>query len=856
VPSPRLHLFVFLGIALLLIPQIKADEDTIKDLPPILTSGLTSSVVPADQMRHYLLDEADAAWGRWKTAFEERLTDPQSILVHEKELREKFLASIGGLPERTPLNAHVTGTLQRPGFIVEKVIFESQPRFYVTAALFLPDPEKFPGSRPGVLVSCGHYAPTKSHDEYQSMGALLALNGMVALVFDPIEQDERLQSVDASGHSRFWGTSSHALDDIQAIPLGQSVARYFIWDGMRGIDYLQTRPEVDSSRIGITGNSGGGTQAAYLFALDDRIKVAALSCYIQNLAAQIRSSMGEGEQNIFGELAFGLDHADFILMRAPAPVKLLAATHDFFNINATWETFRYIKRAYTSLGYSERAAILENDAGHNYNRTQREGAARWLARWLLGNDEPISEPPLKLFTEEEMRCTPRGQVMLIPGARSIHDLLRESADQAAVTRKHRWAEMSSTERHAAVRHIAGFPALGALPPDNWTKVWERLGPNQSHLTAWRVRTADGALAIPALWIEPAQFSNQPAILFLSSQGIQAEMTPGGHLDGLARTGRRILAIDVRGTGETRQNNQAGLTAAVGRDYWDLYSAYMLGRTYTGMQAGDILTAVLELQRRNDNDPIDLMTFGDVGVPALHVAFAEPDCFHQVILEGMIKSWDGVVRADRTYGQFMQVVHGALRTYDLPDLATALGSKLTQPSPVSELGLDGDHNAPIVPGDLAPTQPGLIGLLYNSPRFQNPQTVDKLPGSDVNWNTKRDGRGGDWAAQWSGFLVPDVTGEINLALETSEEATLMLNDREAARADAKNPRATTVIYLQAGHAVPCAIRFVQPRRETNPDDYTSTLRLLWRKGQGEWQPVPANWLWHTRQQQRDNARALR
>ena len=140
------------------------------------------------------------------------------------------------------------------------MVFESQPRFYVTADLYLPDRSCFQPPYPGVLIPCGHFNEAKAHDEYQSMGALLALNGMAALVFDPIEQGERLQSVDAEGRAQFLGTDAHTLDDIQEIPLGQSVARYFIWDGMRAIDYLQSRPEIDRERIGCTGSSGGGTR--------------------------------------------------------------------------------------------------------------------------------------------------------------------------------------------------------------------------------------------------------------------------------------------------------------------------------------------------------------------------------------------------------------------------------------------------------------------------------------------------------------------------------------------------------------------------------------------------------------------
>ncbi len=848
----RLPAFLALAAACLgvVAPELRAGAEP----PPAVLERTDNAMAPPEQMRAYLLGEVGAARSRWLAGFEER-TDADASNARGRELRARFIDAIGGLPARTPLRPRVTGTLVRDGFRVEKVIFESQPRFYVTGALFLPDAKAFAPPYPGVLVPCGHFQPSKAHDEYQAMGALLAGNGMAALVFDPIDQGERLQLLDASGRARFWGTSAHTLDDIQAIPLGQSIARYFVWDSMRALDYLQSRPEVDPARLGCTGNSGGATQTCQLFALDERVKVAAPSCYVHHFLAQIRDSMGDGEQNVFGELAFGFDHPDFVLLRAPAPVKLLAATHDFFDINATWETFRILKRAYTRLGFSERIDILENDAGHNYNRTQREAAARWLARWLRGRDEVIVEPERDRFTEEELRCTPEGQVMLLPGARSIRDLLRESAAMAAKERRQRWSGMPADERRAAVRAIAHFRGLAELPGSMWTQVWERERPG-FRLEGWRFRSADGALDLPAVSLEPGQPGHAPPCVFLADDGWRDELGPGGRLEDLVRSGRRVLAIDVRGTGETRQTNEPGMTAAVGRDYWDIYTAYLLGRSYVGMQAEDILAAIREAQRRWGNQPVDLIAIGGVGVPALHAAFVEPARFHHVTIEQAITSWDEVVRADRTYGQLMNVVHGALRTYDLPDLAAILGDKLTIRHPVSALGLEPKSAEAPGAADLAPARENLVGLYFGSPGFTNPQTVEELPGPVVEWNTLRDRRGQDWSAHWSGFLVPSVSGQLEFALEASEEAAVVVAGRTIAQTRETSRRATGAIHATAGEPLPCEIRFEQARRADRPEDYTSFLRLSWRSAAGEWAPVPASWLRHSREQQRTAERALR
>jgi len=185
--------------------------------------------------------------------------------------------------------------------------------------LFLPDAKEHKPPYAGVLVPCGHSRDAKGYETYQTMGALLALNGMAALVFDPIDQGERRQMHPQL--PQIWGTRGHRMLGIGSILLGRNTAWFEIWDGMRSIDYLQSRPEVDPKLIGCTGNSGGATQTSYLMALDDRIIAAAPSCYLASFESLLPTrGPQDAEQNIFGQLAFGMDHADYMMMRAPTPI--------------------------------------------------------------------------------------------------------------------------------------------------------------------------------------------------------------------------------------------------------------------------------------------------------------------------------------------------------------------------------------------------------------------------------------------------------------------------------------------------------------------------------------------------------
>ncbi len=268
-----------------------------------------------EMLRSYLLGQAHQQFEARRKAVA-ALKTPEDVARRQQALRAFFLHSLGDLPERTPLNPRVVGSLVRDGYRIDKVIFESQRDHHVTANLYLPD-RKPPF--PGVLVPCGHSDNGKAYEGYQRACILLATNGLAALCYDPVGQGERYQLLDQQGKPVIRGTTEHTMAGIGALLVGRELATYRIWDGLRALDYLANRPEVDSNRLGCTGNSGGGTMTAYLMALDDRIGVAAPSCFITSLE-RLYATIGpqDAEQNITGQVAAGMEHADYAAMRAPS----------------------------------------------------------------------------------------------------------------------------------------------------------------------------------------------------------------------------------------------------------------------------------------------------------------------------------------------------------------------------------------------------------------------------------------------------------------------------------------------------------------------------------------------------------
>src|SRR5437773_1849554 len=397
--------------------------------PPEAFRVFKQAPTPGPRITPYLKYQTEEAWreDELRRREWEGIRNEKDVFQLQHELRRKLLEMIGELPEKkTPLNPLVTGTIQMTGFHIEKVIFESLPGVYVPALLYVPDDTR--GPHPAVLVPCGHSADGKVR--YQALCQRLVKRGYVAICWDPVGQGERSQFWDAeAGKSRYnLICAEHAVMGNLAYLAGANLARWEIWDGCRALDYLLSRPEVDPDRINITGTSGGGFQTAHIAALDERIKVAAPSCYITALPMRVYNRIfkdpdSDPEQDLYGMIANGVDHPGLLLMMYPRPVFVAAAVLDFFPIEGTHKTFREIADLYSRFGHADRIAMHEGYHGHEYSSENQEAAIQFLDHF---NGMPAERglPPTKELDEKTLRCTRTGQVMLdYENARSLMDMV-------------------------------------------------------------------------------------------------------------------------------------------------------------------------------------------------------------------------------------------------------------------------------------------------------------------------------------------------------------------------------------------------------------------------------------------------
>ena len=588
-----------------------------------------------------------------------QISTAADVAARKLVLREQMQQALGGpFPERTPLNARVTGVVERADYRIEKVVFESQPKFFVTANLYLPKRGRPP--YPAILFPLGHESGAKANDVWQHLLVTFARKGFVALAWDPAGQGERVQLYDPDfENSKLTAsTTEHTMHGIQCLLVGDNFARYTIYDGVRALDYLLSRQEVDPKRVGLTGNSGGGTHTAYIAALDDRIQVAAPSCFItswERLLATIGPQ--DAEQCLPPWIGAGLDHPDFIHAFAPKPYLVLSAIRDFFPIYGARSSFQEAKRVYERLGAAEKINMVEADDGHGYSKPRREASYRWFTRWLQGAEDRSGEPDVAIASPEELQCTETGQLATSLGGETVHSLNLKRFEELRRNAKPATAD--------EVRRMVGFQIPEG--PLNVQPFGRMSG------TGYRVERlvyeSEPGIRVPSLlYIPDWPIGPKPAAVYLDGRG---KALAHGEVESLMRLGLVVLTIDARGIGESRytaDEGGAGWPRYFG-DYDAAMTALLLGKPLVAMRAEDVSRAVGLLVARKEVNAgrISAIGRGMGAVPVLYAASFDSR-ITGVALEEMLVSYESVIRGRLHRGIFENVVRGALRRYDLPDLA--------------------------------------------------------------------------------------------------------------------------------------------------------------------------------------------
>ena len=649
-----------------------------------------NSPPPAGMLRSYLHGIASELLAR-RSAEVARIRTREQMERRKADVQAALLRLIGGLPEeRQALHLKRTGRLDRGDYRVEKIVFESLPNFYVTANLYIPQRGKPPF--PAVLHPTGHSVAAKNRAFYQTLSIGLVKHGFVVLTFDPIGQGERRIFYDRELETSKLGgstTTEHSMAGIQSLLAGESVARYMVWDGMRGIDVLQSLPEVDGKRIGVTGCSGGGTLTAYLAALDPRVQVAAPSCYITSWEEQLKGTgPQDAEQQFPDQLVAGIGHADLILAAAPKPYLICSSTEDFFPLSGARQTYEEVKRLYALANAAGKIHWFYEPGPHGIAKAGREAVYAWMKRWLKNDLSAAAEPPFTTEYEEDLNVTPTGQVTTSLGGETASSL---NIQRLASRRPVRGAVRSVAELERLRVEMAA-EVTAALRLDGSRGALNLRTRGELLREGYRVErllfdTAPGRY-VPALLCVPARPRPRP-VVYVDQAGKSAGLGAGGIADELARAGYAVLAIDPAGIGETAGGWPSGSSEWFGQEKI-AWLALMVGRPLTGLRATDILRAVDVLSERGlaGAEGVIGIARGLTGVDLLHAATVDRR-IQALVIEGGLLSYESVVRSPIHRGVFEAVVPGVLARYDLPHLVAALA-----PRPVWLINLRSPAGAPV------------------------------------------------------------------------------------------------------------------------------------------------------------------
>ncbi len=494
--------------------------------------------------------------------------------LHRVHLRNQILSAAGLLPvpERLPVRAHAMWRATLSGVTVETILLETLPGFFVGANVYLP--LRNPGRAPAVLVPHGHWKRGRlEHQASYSVPALcinLAKQGYLALTWDMVGYNDTRQTPHNFGgwREQLWSFS----------PMGLQ-----LWNSIRAVDYLETRRDVDSRRIAVTGASGGGTQTFLLAAVDRRVRV---SVPVNMVSAHMQ---GGDPCEEAPSLRLGSSNVEFAAMMAPRPMLIVSATGDWTR-NTPREEFPFVQRIYELYERAGRVANAHIDAGHNYNRQSREAVYAFLAPYLLsGGPAPeVIDRDIDPFKDDDLLALRHGA---LPANAPDYDRLFAQW-------MYRSREQTSRAPARALRRALGY-ALGVVWPLAISSATEG-----DRLVLSRTGRGD---RVSGIWIP----GRKPAALVVDPEG--AAM--GHHRSPVAdmiRNGRLVYLIDVFQTGASMaRRNRAG----------DWFLSY--NQTDDANRVQDILTALAFVKKQAGAMP-ELVGIKQASVWCLFAAAVAPE----------------------------------------------------------------------------------------------------------------------------------------------------------------------------------------------------------------------------------------
>ena len=587
---------------------------------------------------------------------------------YQKEVLEAINNAFSPKPEKTPLNPQVTGIIQRQGYRIEKILFESRPGCIVSANLYIPDELDNPA--PGVIGSCGHSENGKACDLYQEFCQRLVLSGFVVLIYDPFNQGERDQYIILPEREVVRSCCpAHNMMGKQLELIGEFFGMWRVWDGIRALDYLLTRSEVDPSRVGITGNSGGGTLTTWLWAVEERFTMAAPGCFVTTFLNNLENELpADCEQYPPGVIGAGLEMADFLIARAPKPVILLGQKYDYFDRRGLVSAYEDASRFYSILGApEENIAISIGPQGHGYSIHNQEAMVDFFAYHAKQEVNKVSKT--EILNEEELYSAKNGSV-IAEGATPIYELIAKESDRISKDRK----PLDAKELKEKLSQLLNLPIKNEVPHYRILRPTRISGKT---FARYAIDTEDNIRAFMKKFMKRPEYSysldvQESVHLYLphlsSEDDIQNEPLVKNLMDL-----NELYLLDVRGLGESMPEDISHFLHPYGMDYMFHGYGILLGESYLGRRVYDVLCTI-DLLMHEGAKEIHLYGRGQGAIIALFVGVLN-DNLTSVTIKNAPESFESWTHAPIVLWPSANFLRGVLKFFDLPDCMKLIGNKL-------------------------------------------------------------------------------------------------------------------------------------------------------------------------------------
>ncbi|HOW41040.1 MAG TPA: acetylxylan esterase, partial [Bacteroidales bacterium] len=589
---------------------------------------------PGNMLLSMLTREAAMLYDR-RSAEVALIKTAQEWKERQKLAEGKLSEIIGPFPEKTPLNAKIISVIQKDGYRIEKIVYESFPGSYVTGILYVP--EKVKGKVPAILNVIGHNQESFRNELYQVINYNLVMKGIMVFAIDPPGQGEHVQNFDTKVNFSSVGYSvvEHNYFGNYAFLSGYSCAKYFIWDGIRAIDYLVSRKDVDPERIGMTGWSGGGTVTNFVAALDNRVKVA-IPCSWANTNKRLleTKAASDAEPTLYHSFKMGIGVEDLIELRAPKPTMLVFVSRDeYLSLQGARETYSEAKKAFTALGAADNLILLEDDSKHWLTPKIRLAMYTFFMNNFNLKGDP-SEIEAEVLPREQLNVTPTGQIATYLGGDMIFDVNRKLAEQQ-LNRLGR-ARLEDRDHLMNVKakalQLSGYEDFTG--DNNKFFINGRYQRNGYTMGKYAIEVNDD-YAIPVLLFIPDDGKEKhPALIWLNPEGKSADALPGGEIEKIVMKGYVVAAVDPLGIGEVKNT--------AGREHTDSYTALLTGRSIPGIRAANIVRVADALSAVPAVDPgrIGALGIDELCIPLIFAA-SFSNKLQNIVLSGSPASYSSV-----------------------------------------------------------------------------------------------------------------------------------------------------------------------------------------------------------------------